>query len=200
MDPLEDSMNVVDGAAPETQEIPQRLPEEEYADIVAADVNKLEALLKQYEDEKDEREAEESARAARSPMSLVWEVVGCQFAKMNLPADKNIPTYEFLTHPCIFGKSQPDQDCRTCAHVTYHRVGMNQPDYEKRYLNTGTVTPVTEEEMDAIAEFLKERGIKPTERHQTKIHTLKTMLENARVHDREARQAAIRARQNYTGR
>lgn len=188
--------NRVEGDAPQVG----LLAEEEYANVVAADVNRLEALLAKYEQERPEREAEEAEHAARSPLALVWELIGCQFARANFAEGKNIPTYEFLTHPCIYGKAQPDQDCRTCAHVTYHRVGSNQPEYERRYLNTGTVTPVTEEEVEAIALFLKERNIKPTERHITKIHTLRTMLDNARTRERETRIQAIEARRRYTGR
>lgn len=168
------------------------------ADAIGSDRARIEATLEQHIASAPQVEAREALMAAKSPLALIYELIGCEYATMHFEEGQAIPRYEFSMHPCIYGKRRPDQDCRDCAHVMYHRmgnIGTQLPMYEKRYPNAGVVIPITEEEADALTDFLEGQNVAPLTRHASKIHALKTALNNATARENEARARAASAQQ-----
>lgn len=172
------------------------------AEVISSDRARIEATLQQHLDTTAQAEQEERRAAAKSPLAVVYELLGCEYATMHFENGKAIPRYDFSMHPCIYGKQRPDQDCRDCGHVMYHRmgnIGIQLPLYEKRYPNAGVVIPVTEDEADALTDFLEEHDIHPLTRHQSKVHALHTALKNATAREEEARRRVQSAQQGQNG-
>lgn len=110
-------------------------------------------------------EQQQATLAQRSPLSLSFELVACEYANMTWEENRAIPTYTFHP-PCPFGKTIPDQDCRDCAHVRFHPIGQEQHVAAHRYHRHGMIVPVTEEDADAIMDAATARGTAPLGRPQ----------------------------------
>lgn len=167
---------------------------------ISADRLRIEATLQQHLEMQAQAESKEEQDAAKSPLAMVYELLGCEYATMHFQDNQAIPRYDFDTHPCIRGKSRPDQDCRDCGHVMYHRmgnIGLQLPMYEKRYPNAGMVVALTEEEADDLTDYLESKGIGPLTRHASKIHALKQALINAQARENEAQSRVLTAQQGY---
>jgi hypothetical protein len=96
--------------------------------------------------------------AASSPLSLHFELMGCELATTHAQEGAAIPTYTFQ-RPCPFGKTTPDQDCRMCRHLLLQRVGAGQPlDGTHRYPAFGLVIPLTEALADKIIDLIHADG------------------------------------------
>lgn len=172
------------------------------AEVIGSDRARIEATLQQHLDMAQQATREEQQAAAKSPLAIVYELLGCEYATMHFDDGKAIPRYDFTMHPCIYGKARPDQDCRDCGHVQYHRMGnlgVQLPMYEKRYPNAGVVIPITEEEADKLTDIMEEQGIRPLTRHQSKLHALNTALKNATERENEARRRVQNAQQGQGG-
>lgn len=172
------------------------------AEVISSDRARIEATLQQHLDISQQATLEEQKAAAKSPLAIVYDLLGCEYATMHFDNGKAIPRYDFTMHPCIYGKSRPDQDCRDCGHVQYHRIGnmgVQLPMYEKRYPNAGVVIPITEEEADLLTDVMEENNIRPLTRHQSKLHALNTALTNATERENEARRRVQNAQQGQGG-
>lgn len=98
--------------------------------------------------------AHETERAQQTPLSVRFEVMGCEFANPDWSAGGVIPTYTFRPS-CPFGKERPDQDCRLCSHHRIHVLGASEPYWRQRYHARGYVFPVADEETaDALLAVL----------------------------------------------
>jgi hypothetical protein len=121
----------------------------------------LQGLLDKLETERDEIETKEQERAG-SPLALTLEVVECEFASTHYP-DPNegtIPTYAFGEQPCIYGKTRPDQDCRTCVHHRIAKYGKGAPMSERRYFNHGWIIPIPDDATaEKLANYIKALGM-----------------------------------------
>ncbi len=142
-------------------------------------------------------EQEEAQRAAGSPLALVFELLGCEYASMVLPEGRVIPEYHFTTVPCPFGKSQPDQDCRECRHHRVLRHGADQV-HAHRYQGYGKVIPVTEAQAQAVEAMLATANTRALRRPAWEAHHAAQQAAIAERHAQEAEAAAKAQRQ--TGR
>ncbi len=159
------------------------------------DIPRMEELLKQQEPALEQREAEEATRA-KTPLAVKLEVTGCEFATVAYPDDRTIPIFNFETHPCIRGKDQPDQDCRTCAHVRIFAYGNHLPAHHRRYHHHGMVIPVADEKQaEQVAKMFNALELKPLVHPALILHTLKKNLETARRRRYEARERELQRRQ-----
>ncbi len=89
-------------------------------------------------------EQSELERAAATPLAIRLECVGCEFAAMTFPAGEFMPRFHFQT-PCPFGKSRPDQECRTCVHRRIIAVGTTESPTAYRYYGQGAIWPLADE-------------------------------------------------------
>lgn len=110
-----------------------------------------------------DHEIREATRAARSALSLRFELVSCTFASVAFNEATTIPV-QTMHHPCIVGKAQPDQDCRSCSLVRVMAIGSEQGVHRTRYHGAGHVFPLDAATADAVVELLVAHDAGPLQR------------------------------------
>lgn len=165
---------------------------------MAGDVARLEALLNTLTAQRDAIEGQHAAAAKSSPLALRLEVVGCRLAATHWPdatGPRNIPDFTWPEVACPFGKLAPDQDCRDCAHHTVMPLGHEMEPHTRRYLHTGTVIPLTEEQATLLGQYLAALNAPALRRVDAEIVAVKRAITGAQVAQRHAQARAIEAHQ-----
>ena len=137
--------------------------------------------------------ASDTDRAETTPLALIYELIGCEWATTHFMDGRIIPQYTFNL-PCVQEKSHPDQECRTCVHCRLMRV---QTAHVHRYHHHGMVIPLTEEQGQGVLEALAQEGATPLERQSWKDHV---QIQEQVRQEAEARHAQARSsEQQQTG-
>ncbi len=169
-------------------------------DLARANGNlaQLRSLLETLRAQRDTIEAQHAAAARRSPLALRLEVVGCRLAVEQWPDvadERNIPVFSWPDARCPFGKTVPDQDCRDCVHHKVLALGMEMEPHTRRYLQTGTVIPLTEDQATLLAKYLAALGAPALRRVDAEIAAVERAVAGAEIAQRHAEARALEAQQ-----
>lgn len=142
----------------------------------------------------EQRERRHEALARSSPLSLSFQLVGCQLARAIEATGQVVPVgYEFSV-PCVRGYDAPSQECRTCGYCVIRPVGEAAA-FQNRYHGHGMVIPITEPQADAIVEALESEGAVALKRPTWEAHHAAMEAKIAQQHEDEARARAMERQQ-----
>lgn len=152
------------------------------------DLPRLRAQLQGRQQTVAADEAQEAARAG-TPLCVRLEALSCEFATLIWQEGKSLPVYQFQ-RPCLYGKAQPDQDCRDCAHRQYIPYGKHLPAHEQRYSREGMILPVADEvQAGKLLSLLHALEMRPLRRPHHEVHALKEAISRG-----EKRHAEMKSR------
>lgn len=130
------------------------------------------------------------ARREQTAVALRLEVVSCRWASVLWDRDRTFPTFTFPTEPCFRGKTQPDQDCRTCVNCVLIPWGNQHfGAHETRYPGHGVVFPIADEETATlVAQGLASQGITHLRRPAHELHAFRRAAATAQTNLARARE------------
>lgn len=156
---------------------------------LAARVAAQEAAIKKHEAELPILEVRERTRA-RTALAISLQVVACRWAAPIWREGVDAPVeWVWGERKCPFGKSEPDQDCRDCAHVMLIPVGnQNVSHHLRRYHDHGLVFPVPDQETaDKLSAFVTgELGITHLRHPAQELHGMRRRLDELKRAHAEA--------------
>lgn len=172
-------------------------PDELFLSKVDNDLNEMEGQLAALRTQRDQIEADHVTRG-KTQLSLRLERVGCQLTSERWPGGqqaRDVPEHEFQGRLCPYGKTVPDQDCRSCRYVKILPVSPRSgarnertPDEFHRFPEFGPILPLTEEQAETLAHFMKALGVLPLRRVDQEIKITERAITNARAMRDQARQ------------